>query len=279
MVTQATFLYHRAITAYWAYHEPIKPVIIMIHGFRGTHHGLQRIVEELPKYHIVVPDLPGFGVSEPLSSHDLESYVSWLYDFIKHLKLAQPPILLGHSFGSIITAHFAAKYPSDIAKLILVNPIGAPALRGPRGVMTRLAILYYWLGRALPAKASHAWLSNKMIVKIMSVTMAKSKDKAMLRYIHDQHLQHFSTFANPTVVAEAFTTSVSHDVCEIAAQLTVPTLLIAGEKDDITSLDKQKELHAALPGSKLIVIPQVGHLIHYETAREAAQAIKNFIAQ
>lgn len=279
MVTQATFLYHHTITAYWAYYEPIKPVIIMIHGFRGTHHGLQRIVEDLPDFHLIVPDLPGFGASEPLPSHDLESYVSWLHDFMQNLSLKNPPILLGHSFGSIVTAHFAANYPEMISKLILVNPIGAPALKGPRGIMTRLAILYYWLGRALPAKASHAWLSTPFIVKIMSVTMAKSRDKEMLRYIHDQHLQHFSTFANPTVVAEAFTTSVSHDVREVATQITTPTLLIAGEKDDITSLDKQKELHAALPDSQLVVIPQVGHLIHYETAREAAQAIKDFIAQ
>jgi len=266
-------------TAYWTYHESTKPVIIMIHGFRGTHHGLQRIVDELSQFHIIVPDLPGFGESEPLTSHDLESYVSWLHEFIKSLNLSEPPVLLGHSFGSIITSHYATEYPDTITRLILVNPIGAPALKGPRGVMTRLAILYYWLGRALPEKASHAWLSTPLIVKIMSVTMAKSRDKTMLRYIHDQHLQHFSTFANPTVVAEAFTTSVSHDVREVASHIKIPTLLIAGEKDDITALPKQHELHDALPSSELVVIPGVGHLIHYETAREAAQAIETFIAR
>lgn len=279
MATQATFLYHGTTTAYWAYHELTEPVIIMIHGFRGTHHGLQRIVDELPDYHIVIPDVPGFGESEPLASHDLESYVTWLHTFIQSLHLPEPPVLLGHSFGSIITSHYAAKYPATISKLILVNPIGAPALKGPRGVMTRLAIFYYWLGRILPEKASHAWLSTPLIVKIMSVTMAKSRDKTMLHYIHDQHLQHFSTFANPTVVAEAFTTSVSHDVREIAPQLKVPTLLIAGEKDDITALPKQQELHQALPGSQLVIIPDVGHLIHYETARAAAEAINQFIVR
>lgn len=276
---EQTVLLNKKTTAYWTYHDENLPVIVMVHGFRGTHHGLQRIVDALPEFHIVVPDVPGFGESDAIVSHDLDSYVSWLHNFIESFKFTRPPVLLGHSFGSIITSHYAAQYPRSITKLILVNPIGSPALKGPRGTLTRLAIMYYWLGRTLPEKVSHAWLSNKLIVKIMSVAMSKSKDKDMLHYIHDQHLQHFSTFANPKVVAEAFRTSVSHDVREIAQRITTPTLLIAGEKDDITPLTKQQELQKIVQGSKLVVIPAVGHLIHYETAKEAAKAIKDFIAE
>lgn len=145
--------------------------------------------------------------------------------------------------------------------------------------MTQLAIFYYWLGRKLPEKASHAWLSAKPIVKIMSVTMAKTNDKQMLEYIHDQHLTHFSSFANPTVVAEAFKTSVNHDVRQIADRLTMPTLLIAGERDDITALPKQKELARHINSAVLVVIPDVGHLIHYETPDAAAQAVTNFVSE
>lgn len=251
----------------------------MVHGFRGTHHGLQKIIDKLPDFHIIVPDLPGFGDSMPLAgqTHSLENYVRFLDKFISKLSLAQPPVLLGHSFGSIVASHFAAQFPEHISKLILVNPIGAPALAGPRAILTRLAIMYYWLGRKLPRGAAHKWLANPLIVKIMSVTMAKTTDKQLLRYIHEQHLQHFSTFANPKVVAEAFRASVSHDVSQVARTIKVPTLLIAGEKDDITPLEKQQVLAGKNALFQLKIIPDAGHLIHYETPDLAASLIARFV--
>ena len=268
-----------SLVRYWHYNPNKMPVIVMIHGFRGTHHGLAKVVEALSEYQIIVPDLPGFGESMPLAgqTHSLDNYIEFLDEFISALHLEQPPVLLGHSFGSIIAGHFAAVYPKKLKKLILLNPIGAPALEGPRGVMTRLAIMYYWLGKKLPARMAHKWLANPAIVKIMSVTMAKTSDKELLQYIHNQHLQYFSSFASPNVVAEAFRTSISHDVSQIAAQIKIPTLLIAGEKDDITPLEKQELLASRNKLLQLEVIPEVGHLIHYEKPVEAAILIRQFL--
>lgn len=265
--------------SYWEYNADKTQTIIMVHGFRGTHHGLLKIVEQLPDFHIIVPDLPGFGDSMPLAgqTHSLENYVRFLDEFISALALSKPAALLGHSFGSIVASHFAAQFPEKISKLILINPIGAPALEGPRGFLTQLAIMYYWLGKKLPAGLAHKWLANPGIVKIMSVTMAKTSDKQLLAYIHNQHLRHFSTFASPQVVAEAFRTSVSHDVSHIASNIKTPTLLIAGEKDDITPLEKQHLLATKNPQFQLKIISNVGHLIHYEKPREAATLIAQFL--
>lgn len=276
---QKLFPFAATTTQYWEYGDNNQPTIIMIHGFRGTHHGLQRIIDHLADFHIIVPDLPGFGDSEPFTEaeHSVGNYVKWLEAFIVHLALPRQPILLGHSFGSIITSHYTATHATSISKLILINPIGAPALEGPKAVLTKLAIFYYWLGRKLPERASHLWLSNPSIVKVMSLSMTKSKDKDMLAYVHDQHLTYFSRFANPQVVAEAFNASVSHDVREVASHITSPTLLIAGDVDDITPIVKQQELAEAVTGSQLVVLKNVGHLIHYETADQAAEAIRKFI--
>lgn len=255
----------------------VKQSIIMIHGFRGTHHGLQLIAEHLSEYALTIPDIPGFAEGDKLESYDLGAYVEWLHGFITKQKLKTPPILLGHSFGSIISAAYAAKYPKTISKLILVNPIGAPALEGPRAILTRLALFYYWIGRKFPKKLAHKWLSAKPVVAIVTITMTKSKDKTMRRYIHDQHFRYFSLFHDMKSLSEAFTTSVSHNVRQSAKMIIVPTLLIAGEKDDITPLHKQKELQTLFPNAKLHVIEEVGHLTHYETPDQVAKAIKQFI--
>ncbi len=266
-------------TIYYTYNDnPKLPVIVMIHGFRGTHHGLDLIAKNLSGYRVIVPDLPGFGQSEPLKNeHSVDNYINWLDDFIKNLKLSKPPILLGHSFGSIVTSHFASQYPDTISRLILVNPIGAPALKGPKAIMTQLALVYYWLGRNLPEKIAMRVLSSKPIVMAMSISMAKTRDKKIRKFIHNQHLSHFSTFANSKVVAEAFKASVTNNVRDVADKISVPTLLIAGSHDDITPLLKQKELARLFKNTDLRIINGVGHLTHYETPDQVSDFIKNFI--
>ena len=151
---------------YWEYHEDKPQTLILIHGFRGTHHGLAKIAEQLSDYHLIIPDLPGFGASEPFNDrpHMLEHYVEAVGELIDTLAL-DTPIIVGHSFGSIIASHLVADRPDIAEELILINPIGAPALQGPRGVMTRLAIGYYWLGRKLPARAAKGWLGAPPIVR------------------------------------------------------------------------------------------------------------------
>ena len=257
----------------------MKTTIIMIHGYRGTHHGLARIAEELgDRYNLIIPDIPGFHKGEHLDDYSLDSYVAWLHRFIITQKLATPPILLGHSFGSIITATYAAKYPSTIIKLILVNPIGAPALEGPSAIMTRLAIFYYWVGKKLPNRLAHAWLAAKPIVMIMSITMAKTKDKKLRQYIHSQHLQYFSLFHSAHSVSESFKTSTSHSVRDVARDIPTKTLLIAGDRDDITPIHKQEDLLTLFPDTRLEVIKNVGHLTHYETPDQVARFVEEFIA-
>lgn len=249
----------------------------MIHGFRGTHHGLQLIADNLKDFRVIVPDLPGFAEGDQLKIHDLDSYVSWLHHFIKRQNLSRPPILLGHSFGSIVSSAYTAKYPNTINKLILVNPIGAPALEGPRAILTKLAIFYYWIGKKLPGSFAQKWLASNFVVMIMSTTMAKTKDKKLRAFIHDQHRKYFSLFHTARSVAEGFDTSVSHSVRDFAATITTPTLLIAGNQDDITPVSKQKELQKLFPDADLKVIENVGHLTHYETPVEVAGLVHAFI--
>lgn len=254
-----------------------KPTIVLIHGFRGTHHGLALIAKELEtNYTCVVPDLPGFGEGPISDSYTLEAYVEWLRGFMMAQK-DKKPILLGHSFGSIVSAAYAARYPESIDRLILVNPIGAPALEGPRGVLSKVAVVYYWLGKKLPARLGKTWLSSKPSVMVMSNVMAKTKDKQLRRFIHDQHLQHFSSFHSADSVYEGFLTSISNSVRDTAADIPTKTLLIAGDKDDITPIEKQHELLERFQNAELVVIENVGHLTHYETPERVAEAVQAFI--
>ncbi|WP_345802441.1 alpha/beta hydrolase [Microbacterium sp. AZCO] len=265
-------------TAYWTYGPAdASTTIVAVHGFRGEHHGLEPVVAHLPDVRVISPDLPGFGETPPLPGrrHDLAAYAEWLTAFVA--AVAPGAVILGHSFGSIVvSAAVAGGLPTP--RVILVNPIGAPALEGPRGVLTRLAVFYYWAGAKLPEGLGEGLLRNGLIVRVMSVSMAKTHDAELRRFIHDQHDTYFSRFSDRDVLHDAFVASVSNDVRRFAPRIAQPTLLVAAQKDDITPIEAERHLATLFRDAELVEIPDVGHLIHYETPAPAAEAIRRFLA-
>ena len=255
-------------------------LIVAVHGFRGDHHGLEPIVERLAGRRVIAPDLPGFGASEAFTDrpHDIDGYARWLGEFCRAVAPGRPVTLLGHSFGSIVVAAALAQGQAQASAAVLVNPIGAPALKGPKAVGTGAAIFYYWLARALPARAGNALLRSPAIVRTMSVMMATTREPELRRWIHAQHDAYFSRFADRSSLLEAFRASVSHDVSEYAQRLELPVLLVAAAQDQITPLAAERRLAELLPDGTLEVIDGVGHLIHYEKPAEAASLIDGFLA-
>jgi pimeloyl-ACP methyl ester carboxylesterase len=264
-------------TSYWVYGPAdAHTTIVAVHGFRGEHHGLEPVIAYLPGLRIVSPDLPGFGETPPIPGrrHDLSLYAEWLRAFVDDV--APGAVILGHSFGSIVSSAAVARGVETPA-LVLVNPIGAPALEGPRGILTRLAVFYYWAGAKLPRALGDALLRSPLVVRVMSAAMAKTRDKRLRRFVHAQHDAYFSRFADRDVLHDAFVTSVSHDVREFAPHIDVPTLLIAAQQDDITPIEAERHLATLFPRARLVEIADVGHLIHYETPGAAAEAITRFL--
>lgn len=269
-------------TAYWSYSSRAagnSPDLILIHGFRGDHHGLEPIVAELgPDMHVVIPDLPGFGASDDLPSPALiETYADWLAAFCRSVKCTRSTVLVGHSFGSIVVAA-ALSHGLPVNRAVLINPIAANALRGPRGILTKIAVLYYKLSAALPEKLGFALLKNPLIVRVMSIAMAKTHDPQLRSWIHDQHDRYFSNFSSRSGVLEAFEVSVSSDVSTFAGDISQEILMLVADKDDITALPAQYALSEKLERCQIEVVADVGHLVHYEAPEFAARHIRSFVA-
>ncbi|QYM76242.1 alpha/beta fold hydrolase [Leucobacter luti] len=270
-----------ADTRAWHYGAQDGPTLVLVHGFRGDHHGLEGIARDLvvaaPELRVIVPDLPGFGESPALPgrNHDLAMYGEWLRAFTSSVA-PDGFAILGHSFGSLVVASSLAGGLNP-ARTILINPISAPALEGPQALMTQLAIAYYRTADLLPERAARGLLSNPLIVRVMSEVMAKTRDRELRAWIHAQHSSYFSSFSDPSTLLQAFRASVSHTVPEFAAAFTAPTLLIAGDRDDITPLAKQLELQRRIPESRLRILPGTGHLVHYEAVADAVAEIAQFL--
>lgn len=263
-------------TAVFEYGPEGAPPIVFVHGFRGDHHGLEPVAAHLPGFRVIAPDLPGFGASDALPHATIEGYAAWLCAFVA--EIAPGAVVLGHSFGSIVVAHAAAS-GLDASRIVLVNPIATPALAGANTLGSLLALGYYRVAAALPERAGLAVLGAPPIVRGMSVFMAKTPDRRLRRWIHDQHDRYFSRYASRQSVLEAFDTSIRHTVGEVAARIAQPVQLIAADRDDITPLSHQHRLRTQFPDARLAVLTGVGHLVHYEQPRDAAAIIRRFVAE
>lgn len=263
---------------YWVYGPSNgAPVIFAIHGFRGTHHGLEQIVNHLPDYTVVMPDLPGFGESTPMTeqSHDIDGYAAALTELIPKITRPDEPVyMLGHSFGSIVAAKIVADAALHFNGLILVNPIAKrPQIVGRIG-----SILYFGLGNSLSETRARNYFSWPVAINAMSLQMTKTRHKHTRAYVKDQHLTHFSKYGSRQTLRESFKASVTRTVGEYASKITLRTLLIAGTRDEIAPLKSQYVLQAKMAApTELAILDHVGHLVHYEKAADTADFIKAFI--
>lgn len=259
---------------YWIYNPEAQQTIVAVHGLRGTHHGLEFIAKQLPQYRWIIPDLPGFGVSSPLDTeHDVPGYSQWLVRFLDDLPIKTPVVLLGHSFGSLVASDFAAKHPSRVAKLILINPISVHG--NPLGGLAAKG--YYMAAQLLPDRVGEKLLRSKLITRLMTVNMLTTADKNLKKRVYEQHFAYFATFANRVSVHQTFRATMSRSVLEYAHNLSMPTLLIVGTKDTFVPLGGQQKLHQKIDNSQLHAIEGVGHLVHYETPEIAASKIAAFV--
>ncbi|WP_433558835.1 alpha/beta fold hydrolase [Pseudonocardia xinjiangensis] len=276
-------------TRFWVYGADDAPHrVVLLHGLRGDHHGLEPIVAHLTGARVVVPDLPGFGQSSPLPgyAHDVAGYAAWTRDLLAAVAPAGDVVLAGHSFGSIVAAAALGRPapsaagsvpPPRVRGLVLVNPIAASALAGPRVVVTRLTVLYHRLAAALPERAGTALLRHRLMTRVASTAMATTRDPGLRRWIHAEHDRYFSTFADRATLLQAFHASVGHDVGEFAAGIAVPTLLVAAERDDIAPPAAQRALAGRFPDARLAMVPGTGHLAHYEAPAAVATAMSAFL--
>lgn len=298
-------------TPLWHYGaDGARTRLLLLHGFRGDHHGLEPIVAHLlrvcPDLEVMVPDLPGFGQADPLSGtrHDIAGYAAWTRELLRTLAPNGDIVLGGHSFGSVVAsaalagagvpgprssdarpeAGPSAGQPGTRAlsgrpahHLVLINPIPRPPLSGRDVLSVGATAVLHRLAGALPERAGTWVLRHRLLTRVASVAMVRTKDRDLRRWIHEEHDRYFGGFATRACLLEAFTASITRSVRASAAGIDVPTLLIGGADDDLARVAHQRDLAARFADARLRIVADVGHLTHYETPGEVAAEIADFL--
>ncbi|MGJ9371933.1 alpha/beta fold hydrolase [Nesterenkonia sp. CF4.4] len=281
--------------------------LLLIHGFRGDHHGMALIVDALPEFEVFVPDLPGFGATPPLqrssarsaghgpAEHTLATYAASVEALAAALELGPADVLVGHSFGSIVVAAHGAqsdsgasasesnaaaqtRKPRRWAGLALFAPISNDIFTGSLLPGAAAVDLYYRSSQWLPARWAQALLRSPLAQAVTNASMIVTRVPEQVAYIRDQHRRHFSGYADPQTLLQAYWASSRHTVTEFAQQLDLPVLLVPGAKDQLSTPEGQRRLHRMLPQAHSEVLRDTGHLLHYEKPAQAARALRRFVA-
>ncbi|MFF1738879.1 alpha/beta fold hydrolase [Streptomyces mirabilis] len=101
------------------------PVLVLLHGWPQTSRAWARVMPDLAERHtVVVPDLRGTGASDrPEAGYTKTNQARDMQGILKELDLPGPVAVAGHDIGAMVALAWAAAYPDDIARLILVDAL------------------------------------------------------------------------------------------------------------------------------------------------------------
>ena len=253
---------------------------VFVHGLGGASTNWTDLMGLLASHvDCAALDLPGFGWSPPAPSYTLRTHVRAVIGMLE--RQARGPVhLFGNSLGGAVSTRVAARRPDLVRSLTLISP-ALPSLRPRRGLDPRMPLL------AVPG-----------ISKLLSRRLATVSPTQRARAVIDL------CYANPSVVpderlreavAEVTRRSgLAHEEQALAGSLRgliaawlehgdrnlwrearavrAPTLLVWGTEDRLVDVSLAPKALAAFPASRLLVLPQVGHVAQMEQPETVARA-------
>lgn len=269
--------------AYWTYHDPKKPTCVFIHGFTGSHEGFQYIIPEMKDFHIIVPDLPGFGESR-LGTEDftIDELARNVNEFVRSLRLKQPPYIMGHSMGGLVVASMLAQEPELFhPKAVLVSPVATKVnYLDARKIGEFLGRLQFYLGKTVPG-AGPRLVKSRLISRISTAIILTANQPKLKKQIREHHYRNLDYISSIDFYYQLHVNINKKGAVDYAPKINkkFDVLIVTGDKDNVTPLATQKKLDAALKRSQLHVIDGVGHLLHYERPKEVAAAVTAFLSR
>ncbi|WP_020654871.1 alpha/beta fold hydrolase [Massilia niastensis] len=170
-----------------------------------------------------------------------------------------PPsfVLIGFSMGGYVAREILRQAPERVRALVLIatsTRADSPAQRQRKGVIAKAApsVSFSGLSRTAIATSLHPKEGNNeaLIDKVRAMGVRLGGD----------------TFRRQSVLERAGDLELLH-------QIRCPTLVIAAAQDRLRSLDESEEMHAAIPGARLVVIEDSGHMIPLEAPERLAGVI------
>ncbi len=219
--------------------------LVLLHGYGVSGAIWQRVLPLLAQhYQVIVVDLPGHGRSQFTGTWRLREIAPLLAGWLQQMELP-PAVLIGHSMGGAIAIHLTASAPELVDRLILVNAAGLPLCAQFPILAARSIGSFFQPGNgSLPLQVlrDHLCTSRRLLWQ-SAQEIARSDFRAEL------------------------------------AMISVPTLIIWGERDLLLPLALGHELQTALPHATFVTMSQCGHRPMLTQPAMFSQTVLRFLQQ
>jgi pimeloyl-ACP methyl ester carboxylesterase len=249
--------------------------IVLIHGTGASLHTWEGWVQALQSGRRVITfDLPGFGLTGPFAGRYTpddyrgDTYARFVLDLMDALKVPRA-VLGGNSLGGEVAWRVAAMAPQRVERLVLVDASG-PAFvpeSVPVGfLIARTPVLNQLTEQLLPRALVAASLANvygdpgrltpELVDRYFELTLREGNRRALglrLRQI------------------------VQGEHAERIAAIRQPTLILWGGRDRLIPPSVGREFQAKIPGSRLVVFDELGHVPHEEDPVRTVESVRTFL--
>ncbi|MHA1770417.1 MAG: alpha/beta fold hydrolase [Candidatus Thorarchaeota archaeon] len=236
------------------------PRLILIHGlFLNSDCWRYQLEYFETKYHVLRFDLHGHGRSIiPKKRFTIRNYVDDMEILLEHLNWTSDLNIVGHSLGGMVALVYALEHPTHVNKMV--------------------------------AASSYCFVSNEAMTDVLGRVKGNPLEKFALG-IGKRGLSPYNEEASEwlaKMVTDYMTTkdalyataaSAGFNICERLRSLTVPTLLIVGEKDITTPVWASEMLHEWLPNSEIVIIKGAGHLVIVDHHEEFNKHVDSFLSK
>jgi pimeloyl-ACP methyl ester carboxylesterase len=222
------------------------PPVVLLHATLHDRHDFDPIVERLQRdYRVIALDWPGHGESPaPSQPPTAALYADVLADVVAALDLP-PAAFVGNSVGGFAAARLAITDPPRVSRLVLVNTggfIASPITSLYCRILGTPAVMKRVLPRSIRSYMK-ATSENDRAVQERALARARTREGVVLT------AGLWRSFAAP-----------EHNLRPYADRITAPCLIIWGSKDTVALMRFGRATAAAIPGSRLEVLP-TGHVV------------------
>ena len=235
--------------------------LVVVHGGAGggAKEWIQSMTELCQHFTVYVPDLPGFGLSQPVcGNHDINEFVDFLNCFTSCLRL-ESFHLAGHSMGGGIALRYTVKFRHRVKKLVLINSIGIGKDIAVWVRLTSSSTLCRSLGLAFAT-----------LLRV--VKWAVNTVYAPFRFVNPLPLAAVLLGASMAIFRQESALLVPQ-----LAALMIPTLLVWGAKDKIVPVSNAHAAARLIPSCQIHIFEDGGHSVYKEKVKEFTHLLSGFL--
>jgi pimeloyl-ACP methyl ester carboxylesterase len=209
-------------------------------------------------------DARGFGASDLMTGAlTMDAIAEDAAAVLDRLE-APTAVVAGCSMGGYAALAFARRFPQRLRALVLVDAKAAPDTDEARAGRARLA------EKVLADGATAA--ADALLPKLLGSTSHRERADLVTR------VRRAILDARPPAIVSALQGLASRpDARPLLPSIRVPTLILRGEEDTISTAEDAKEMHDRIGGSRHVTIPAAGHLPNLEAAPRFEAALRDFL--